>query len=238
MIRKPNTYRVKIGNRVGRFVLRTIGRYGLYATLARPVLNGMENVPPPSGYIIAFNHLSIFDPPFLICHWPYPPEWIGAAEVFEEKGKKIFAHMYGGIPLDRDQYDRQAMEKAVNVLKSGFPLMVAPEMRITRQPGMRQARTGVSYLAHRSGVPILPVGITGTPSSFMQEVVKLKRPKLSLNVGHLIHLPALGENRKADMQRNADLVMAHIASLLPEEYRGYYANYQTILGMGVKNDNS
>mgnify|MGYP001033211950 CR=1 FL=1 len=224
-------YRVKLRNRVGRLILRTIGRYLLYKPLSRPELKGVENVPPHSGYIIAFNHLSIFDPPFLICHWPYPPEWIGAAEVFRERDKKLVAHMYGGIPLDRDQYDRQAMEKAVHVLKSGFPLMVAPEMRITRTPGMRQAYTGISYLVERSGVPVLPVGITGTPSNFLGDVLKLKRPKLGMYIGKLIYLPKLGSDRKADMRRNTDLVMAHIAALLPEEYRGYYSNYQSFFEM-------
>ena len=135
------SYSVPIRNRIGRNILRFIGRRILYPLFSRPEINGFENVPDKSGYIIAFNHLSIFDPPFLICHWPYPPEWIGAAEVFREKDKKLFATMYGGISLDRDHYDRQALTKAEEVLKSGYPLMMAPEMRITRQPGMRQAQT-------------------------------------------------------------------------------------------------
>ena len=76
---------------------------------------------------------------------------------------------------------------------------------------------------------MLPVGITGTPPNFMQEVRKLKRPKITMHVGKLISLPKIGENRKADMQRNADIVMANIASLLPEEYRGYYSDFESFL---------
>jgi len=223
------SYSVPIGNRIGRTILRFIGRQILYPLFSRPEISGFENVPEMSGYIIAFNHLSIFDPPFLICHWPYPPEWIGAAEVFREKDKKLFATMYGGISLDRDHYDRQALTKAEEVLKSGYPLMMAPEMRITRQPGMRKARPGISFLAYRTGVQILPVGITGTPPNFIQEVMKLKRPKVTMRVGRLISLPKIGENRKADMQRNADIVMANIARLLPEEYRGYYSDFESFL---------
>jgi len=229
---KSESYRVKFGNKLGRAILRFIGGSILYPLFSRPEFIGMENIPPRSGYIVAFNHLSIFDPPFLICNWPYPPEWIGAAEVFRERDKKWLARMYGGIPLDRDQYDRSAMEKAVEVLESGYPLMVAPEMRITRTPGMRQARTGISYLVHRTGVPVLPVGITGTPSNFLEDVLKLKRPRLGMRIGKPIHLPALGDNRKADMQRNADLVMANIAQVLPEAYRGFYADYESFLRQG------
>jgi 1-acyl-sn-glycerol-3-phosphate acyltransferase len=149
--------------------------------------------------------------------------------MFQEKDKKLIATMYGGIPLDRDHYDRQALIKAEEVLNAGYPLVMAPEMRITRQPGMRQARSGISFLAYRTGVPVLPVGITGTPPNFLQEVMKLKRPKLTMRVGRLISLPKIGENRKADMQRNADIVMANIARLLPEEYRGYYSDFESFL---------
>jgi 1-acyl-sn-glycerol-3-phosphate acyltransferase len=106
---------------------------------------------------------------------------------------------------------------------------MAPEMRITRQPGMRQARPGISFLVQRTGVPVLPVGITGTPPNFMQEILRLRRPRLTMRVGNLISLPEIGENRKADMQRNADIVMANIAMLLPEKYRGYYSDYETFL---------
>jgi len=223
------SYSVPIRNRIGRIILRFIGRRILYPLFSRPEISGFENVPEKSGYIIAFNHLSMYDPPFLICHWPYPPEWIGAAEMFQEKDKKLIATMYGGIPLDRDHYDRQALIKAEEVLNSGYPLVMAPEMRITRQPGMRQARPGISFLAYKTGVPVLPVGITGTPPNFLQEVMKLKRPKLTMRVGRLVSLPKIGENRKADMQRNADIVMANIARLLPEEYRGYYADFESFL---------
>lgn len=223
-------YKVRSANRAGRIILRYIGREILYRLFTRPSLMGMENVPPHGGYIIAFNHLSMWDPPFIICHWPYPLEWIGAAEVFHERDKKFFAKVYSGIPLDRDHYDRQAIEKAVIVLKSGYPLMMAPEMRITRRPGMRQARIGIAYLVQRTGVPVLPVGITGTPENFMQDVLRLKRPKVTLRVGELIQLPPLGEDRKVSLQRNADFVMANIARLVPEEYRGFYSNYETYLG--------
>lgn len=226
------SYKVKLRNQIGRAFMRFLGRRILYPSLTRAKINGMENIPTHSGYIIAFNHLSMFDPPFLVCYWPYPPEWIGAAEMFHEKDKRLLVKMYGGIGLDRDQYDRQAIERAVDVLKSGYPLMVAPEMRITRTPGMRQARTGIAYLVHRTGVPVLPVGITGTPSTFLTEVLHLKRPQISLNIGKLIHLEPIGEDRKVDMQRNADRVMANIARLLPEEYRGYYLNYGQYLAQG------
>jgi len=48
-----------------------------------------------------------------------------------------------------------------------------------------------------------------------------------MKIGKPIELPAIqgsGEARRAFRQRNADLIMANIASLLPTEYQGVYVN--------------
>jgi hypothetical protein len=53
-----------------------------------------------------------------------------------------------------------------------------------------------------------------------------------MHVGKPVNLPPItgrGAERRKARQRNADLVMAHIAALLPEEYRGFYENYQEFL---------
>jgi hypothetical protein len=51
---------------------------------------------------------------------------------------------------------------------------------------------------------------------------------LEMHIGKPIKLPAIVgsiEERRLTRQQNADLVMAHIAALLPYEYRGVYANH-------------
>jgi hypothetical protein len=47
-----------------------------------------------------------------------------------------------------------------------------------------------------------------------------------MHIGKPFHLPPVegkGAERRESRQRNADLVMRHIAGLLPENYRGVYA---------------
>ena len=59
------TYRVSFGNRIGRGVIRVVGGL-LYRALARVTITGLENIPAHGAYLIAFNHISIFEPPFLL----------------------------------------------------------------------------------------------------------------------------------------------------------------------------
>ena len=219
-------YRVSFGNRIGRGLIRGVGSR-LYRAFARVTITGLENVPADGAYLIAFNHISIFEPPFLLTLWPTAPEAIGAVEVWHEPDKKLLARMYGGIPLDRDQVSREPLIKAVQALKSGHALLISPEGRLTRQPGLRRAKWGIAFLAEKARVPIVPVGVVGSTQDFLKRVVALKRPGLEMRIGKPFHLPALDSvspDRREALQKNADQVMQHIAALLPPEYRGVYAN--------------
>jgi len=227
-------YNVAFGNRVGRWVIRTFGS-ALYRTFAKIKISGLENVPSKGGYIIAFNHISIFEPPFIMTHWPIAPEAMGAVEVWRESDKKFLARMYGGIPIDRDQVSREPLLKAVHVLRSGYPMLMSPEGRLTWQPGLRRAKWGVAFLAEKARVPIIPVGIIGSTGDFLKKVLALKRPSLEMRIGKLFSLPPLdsvSSNRRVALQHNSDLVMRQIASLLPEEYRGVYSEKMEI-SLGV-----
>jgi 1-acyl-sn-glycerol-3-phosphate acyltransferase len=78
----------------------------------------------------------------------------------------------------------------------------------------------------KTGVPVLPLGIVGTTEDFWQRARCGEKPRLEMHIGKPITLPPIttrGTTKHADRQRNADLVMSHLAGLLPEEYRGVYA---------------
>lgn len=217
-------YHVSFGNRTGRWIIRAVGRI-LYRSLARIKIEGLENVPARGAYLIAFNHISIFEPPFILTHWPVAPEALGAVEVWREPDKRFLAQMYGGIPIDRDQVSREPLLNAVRALRCGYPLMMAPEGRLSRQPGLRRAKWGIAYLAEKAAVPVVPVGITGSTGDFLKRVVALKRPLLEMRIGRPFILPRLETvhpDRREALQRNSDRVMASIAALLPLEYRGVY----------------
>jgi len=224
-------YKVKRINQFGRWLLRPIGRM-IYRIFARPSVCGLENVPPQGPYIIAINHISIFEPPFVIPFWPSAPEPLGAAEVWREPDKALLAKFYGGIPIDRDNYDREALEKVVNAINGGARVLIAPEGRLSRVLGLRRAKLGIAYLAERTNVTIVPVGICGATQDFLSKVLAGKRPPISMTIGVPFVLPSIssmGGSRKDVYQRNADRVMARISGLLPVEYRGFYTDYSAYL---------
>lgn len=204
-----------------RFGIRTI-----FNILGRVKVLGRENVPLGKPYVIAMNHISIFDPPLTVCFWPEQPEVIGAADVFEKKGQGTLLSLYGVIPVHRGEYDRALLENILAILKASRPLVIAPEGGRSHEPAMRRAMPGIGYIIEHAQVPVVPVGLLGTLDDFWQRAKRGEKPLLEMRIGKPIIFPPItqkGAERREARQHNADLVMRHIAGLLPEEYHGVYA---------------
>ena len=218
-------YRVPLHIRFNRMILRPAFRL-IFHILGRVKMTGVENVPFGLPYAVAINHISIFDPPLVGAFWPEEPEMIGASDVFEKKGQGQILCLYGVIPVHRGDYDRRLLETVLKVLESGKPLVIAPEGGRSHQTGMRRAKPGVGYIIEQAQVPVVPVGIMGTTDDFWQRAKRGEKPQLEIRIGKPIRFPPMmekGAERRETRQYNADLVMRHIAGLLPEEYHGEYA---------------
>ncbi|MBV6395375.1 MAG: hypothetical protein HFACDABA_00951 [Anaerolineales bacterium] len=210
--------------RLTRSAMRTICR-GVFHALSPVKILGRENVPLGSPYIAATNHISIFDPPFAASFWPEALEIIGASDVFDKPGQGQLLRLYGVTPVHRGDYDRAVIEWVLRVIRSGKPLLIAPEGGRTHVTAMRRAKPGIAYIVEKTRVPVIPVGLVGTTDDYWRRAMRGERPPLEMRIGKPFHLPAVeqGAARQETRQHNADLVMSHIAGLLPEEYRGVYA---------------
>jgi cytidylate kinase len=207
---------------------RAIGRPAfrlLFHILCRVKIEGLENVPRSGAYIVSANHLSIIDPPFIIAFWPRPLEPAGAVEVLNRPFQGDLMRLYGGMSVHRGAADRALLDEAVRRLRSGLPLYMDPEGRRSHVPGMQSAHPGVAYLVARTGVSVVPVGITGAEQATARWR-RLRRADLKMVIGTPLCLPPVNlrsAERKPALLANTETIMRAIATLLPEEYRGVYA---------------
>ncbi|MEW5938401.1 MAG: lysophospholipid acyltransferase family protein [Chloroflexota bacterium] len=220
-------YRVPFRFRLSRPILRTAFR-GLFRALGRVKITGRENVPLGAPYVVAMNHVSIYDPPLAASFWPEALEIIGAEDVFHKPGQGQILKLYGVTPVHRGEYDRALMDWVLRVVRAGKPLLIAPEGGRSHVTAMRRAKPGIAYIVEATRVPVVPVGLVGTTDDFWQRARRGERPPLEMRIGKPFRLPPIEEStrgaaRREARQRNADLVMSHLAGLLPEEYRGAYA---------------
>jgi 1-acyl-sn-glycerol-3-phosphate acyltransferase len=80
------SYNIPLHIKINRIFMLPVFRM-IYRVLGRVKVTGKENVPLGKPYVVAINHISIFDPPLVVSFWPETPEIIGAADVFEKKGQ-------------------------------------------------------------------------------------------------------------------------------------------------------
>lgn len=218
-------YRVPLRYKIIRPFLKTLFR-GIFRLLAQVRITGQENIPYGKPYVVAMNHVSIFDPPFVAAFWPEELEIIGAIDVFRKPGQGQLLRLYGVIPVYRGDYDRSLMRRLILIIESNHPLLIAPEGARSHDTAMRRAKPGIAYIVEKTGAPVVPVGLVGTTEDFWQRARRGKKPPLEMRIGKPIALPPVttqGTDKHAARQRNADLVMSYLAGLLPEEYRGAYA---------------
>jgi len=217
-------YRLPLTTQFIRFGLKPVFRL-LFHILGGVQITGLENIPLGQPYVAAMNHVSIFDPPFVLSYWPEMLEAVGAIDLWSRKGQSTIVQMYGVIPVHRGEYDRSLFDTIQGILNAGRPLLIAPEGGRSHAPGMKRAMPGIGFILERAQVPVLPIGIVGTTDDYWQRAKRGERPQLEMHIGEPFRLPLLnakGEARHIARQQNADLVLEHIARLLPSDYRGVY----------------
>jgi 1-acyl-sn-glycerol-3-phosphate acyltransferase len=187
---------------------------------------GMENIPDSGGVLIATNHMSRMDIPVLFII-PNRPEMTALVTTKYLKHPLIrwFIVTAEGIWLDRDRADFGAFRTAIEALEQGRAIGIAPEGTRSKTGQLLEGKAGTALLALRAHVPIVPVAITGTIGSF-KKTITFQKPKIAARFGKLIPAPEFERgNREQQLQALTDEIMCQIAAMLPEKYRGFYADH-------------
>ena len=205
--------------RIGTWLLKAI-----FWLLSRCQVRSKENIPLQGPLIIVANHLHNVDPPLLAATIPRLTVFMAKEELFRSRWLSPVIRWFRAFPVHRGQTDRKALRQASAALEQGLALAMFPEGTRSPTSQLRAGEPGAAFVALRSpNVPILPVGIFGTEKLKGWAWLGL-RPRITLNIGQPFTLPPTdGKLTKAQLTLATDLIMAHIAALLPPEYRGVYS---------------
>jgi len=211
-----------------RFIVRLV-----INTIARVEFVGWENLPKTQGYVVAANHIGRLDAFLVYYALDRPDIIILVAEKYQNYAiTRWMANLADGIFIDRFNPDVRALREAMKRMQRGGVLAIAPEGTRSKSGALIQARPGGIYLAWKAGVPILPVGITGTNDAFVMDNLKhLRKTRIKVTAGAAFTLPqeAKGKDRDMLLREYTDEVMCRIAALLPEEIRGIYAAHPRLI---------
>ncbi|MEU9742934.1 lysophospholipid acyltransferase family protein [Micromonospora chersina] len=215
-------------------LLYTIGKLIVAPTVRlafRPHVEGLEHIPATGGAIFAGNHLSVADELLLGTVVPRHLAFWAKSEYFTGTGvkgafSKFVLTGLGAIPVERagGRAALSAFDAAIPVLKAGDLVAVYPEG--TRSPDGRlyRGRTGAARLAVAAGVPIIPVGVTGTDKAqpIGTRVPRPGRAKITIRFGKPLDFTGRSDDRTS-LREMTDELMAEIQKLTGQEYVPRYA---------------
>ena len=189
-------------------------------------ISGGENFPPSGGFILATNHISYYDPPLVGSWAPRQVYFFAKQELFKNKLFGWIIRQTNALPVRRGAIDRQALELSLDVISRGYGLTIFPEGTRSKTGALQPGKPGVSYLAAKSGYPVLPVALMGTEDRYVLEQLKhFRRIHIIATAGKLMTLEMpQGKNREQILDDQTEEIMCQIAALLPKSYHGVYAD--------------
>ena len=181
---------------------------------------GRPTVPREGAVIIAANHTCSADANLLIAATKYRTiSFLIAVEYTKSKFVGLFSRMLDCIPVQRNGADIAATKQALRHLRSGKAVGIFIEGGIVHPGETPRPKDGVALLALKTGVPVIPVYISGTTDRVGILAGVMSRHHARVRFGPPVDLASLG-GRKPDRQAvrlATEKIFSAIQSLAPGE---------------------
>ncbi|MFN8559457.1 MAG: lysophospholipid acyltransferase family protein [Dehalococcoidia bacterium] len=209
-----------------RLMLLVVWIFGRYEVVGR------SRVPRRGPLLVVANHLNNADPPLLGAAVPRTIRFMAKQELFDAPVFGFFVRLFGAFPVRRFEADLQALREAQAILNAGGVIGMFPEGHRSHGKGLQRPFPGTALIALRTGVTILPVGITGT-ESVTDLGVLLRNPLVRVVIGEPFTLARPSRINAASVRAAGEEIMERIAELLPPRYRGVYAGRPPAAGASL-----
>lgn len=187
-------------------------------------VNGLQNVPKNSPFIVAANHASYMDHFIIMCtllpHLNKKIHHLAKKEHFDNILKKAWHTYAGAIPLDRQSGGKETLKWAIKALKEGKIIAIHPEGTRSLTGKLQKAKTGVARLALITKVPVLPIGLIGTFEILPKGKYIPKFKKAVMNIGKPMYFDKYYNKKinKRMLREVTTIIMKEIAKLCRQQY--------------------
>lgn len=180
--------------------------YGALAPIYRFDVRGHEHFPKEGGVLICSNHIHALDPPVVGILAPRPVHFMAKEELFNAPILKTLIPRLNAFPVKRGMSDREAMRKAIQLLKEGNVVGLFPEGTRSKDGQLKKGLAGAGFFALRGNAVVVPTAIVGPYKPFK---------RLKVVYGEPMDMTAF-RDQKASAEVVTEAIMAEIQKLLDQ----------------------
>jgi 1-acyl-sn-glycerol-3-phosphate acyltransferase len=162
---------------------------------------GRERVPEAGAFVLAPVHRSNMDTIYAAVSTHRRIRYMGKDSLWKHGWSAWLLSALGGFPVSRGSLDREALQRAIAVLEAGEPVVVFPEGERKSGPLVQPLFEGAAYLAAKTQVPIVPMGIGGSEDAMPKGSKMIRPSKVHVIIGEPMPPPAL-RNGRIDREAN------------------------------------
>jgi 1-acyl-sn-glycerol-3-phosphate acyltransferase len=174
---------------LGYRVMRRIFTMVMWS-MFRPKVVGKGYLPSSGPVILAPVHRSFADFGFAAFCTKRKLFFMTKDSMWERKWLGKLLLYVGAFPVHRESADREALQRAEEVLQRGECLVLFPEGTRRAGPVIEDLMEGAAFLSARTGAPIIPIGIGGSDLAMPKGKVLPKPLTIQVVIGPAIPPPA------------------------------------------------
>jgi len=179
----------------------------------------------PDGLLIASNHVSYLDPPFIGAAFREPIHYFARKTLFDKPIANFLFTRVNAIPVNQDKPELSSLKLVIALLKEGEKVLIFPEGERSLDGIMKtEGEPGVGMIVCKAKVAVLPVRLFGPEKALPRGSSKIKRHPATLVVGEILTLDDLiadaSLSTKDRYQAIANRIMAAIGALELKDSRG------------------
>jgi 1-acyl-sn-glycerol-3-phosphate acyltransferase len=149
----------------------------------RMEIRGRENVPSSGSFIFSSNHTSHLDPILCGIACPRVIWYMGKKELFRNRLFGWYLSTLNCIPIDREKGDIRTLKTALELLKTGKPMLLFPEGTRSLDGEIGEAKRGVGFIVEKSAAPVIPCYIQNSWRAMPKHSRMIRPVKIRVIVG-------------------------------------------------------
>lgn len=182
----------------GQVIVRRAFRMILFLIGAKVTVKGTERIPKDQAVLYVHNHRSYFDILLGYSTVPNLTGYIAKIELAHIPCISRWMRYMHCLFMDRDNI-REGMKtilQAIDYVKDGYSIYVAPEGTRNQKPDMFPFKEGTFKIAEKTGCPVVPVAISNTDSLFEKHIPWIRSAHVIIEYGEPIYTDQLSRDEK------------------------------------------